>query len=301
MKEIFPSSIQFMSLKNLVSDMNNSVRGSSSGTAPQQGSEQRTSILPNAIPSELGFFGSPYNPANAMKTPPQLGIRVGDSIGDVAQAVKGVGFYTDQIGFGAPSTGLTNGMPLQPLGVNYFLNTGTICSNGAQMWEYIQGIPEGNALGEGVKRTMAEMGLPPLRGLAPGMIEDMKRALDPSPLIQSVFGSGYPQCRLVTLPVGDAYGRREDPDTGEIWISDHRSATFKNGMWYQNKWVQDVNKKGEPIQLGRDDWVATAKTHFPDGRPKQKEGFETWTSPAVMIALGVACFLTFSLIRVRKR
>ena len=284
------------SYENQVNDTNNSLRGAK----PQQGSEQRTSILPSAIPSELGFFGSPYNPANAMKTPPQLGIRVGNSIGDVAQAVKGVGFYTDQIGFGAPSTGLTSGMPLQPLGVNYFLNTGTICSNGAQMWEYIQGIPEGNALGEGVKKTMADMGLPPLKGLAPGMIEDAKRALDPSPLIQSVFGSGYPQCRQVTLSVGDAYGRIEDADTGEKWISDSSSATFRDGRWYQTKWVQDVNKKGNPIQLSRDEWVATAKTHFPDGRPKQKEGFEMLSSPVVVLALGAICFLTFSLIRGRK-
>lgn len=284
------------SYKNQVNDTNNSLRGG----MPQQGSEQRTSILPSAIPSELGFFGSPYNPANAMKTPPQLGIRVGNSIGDVAQAVKGVGFYTDQIGFGAPSTALTSGMPLQPLGVNYFLNTGAICSNGAQMQEYIQGIPEGNALGEGVKKAMADMGLPPLKGLAPGMIEDAKRALDPSPLIQAVFGSGYPQCRQVTLSVGDAYGRIQDADTGEKWISDPASASFRDGRWYQTKWVQDVNKKGNPIQLSRDEWVATAKTHFPDGRPKQKEGFEMLSSPVVVLALGALCFLTFSLVRGRK-
>lgn len=282
-------------LSNLVRDTNNSLRGQK----PQQGSEQRTSILPSMIPAELGFFGSPYSPADAMKTPPQLGIKVGDSIGDVVQAVKGVGFYTDQIGFGAPSTGLTNGMPLQPLGVNYFLNTGTICSNGAQMWEYVQGIPDGTALGEGMKRTMEEMGLPPLKGLAPGMIEDVKRALDPSPLIQSVFGSGYPQCRQVTLQVGDAYGRREDPSTGEKWISDADTAVFRDGKWFQTKWVQDVNQKGDPIQLTRDQWVATPKTHLPDGRPKPKEGFETLTSPAVVLALGAVCLLTFSFVKRR--
>lgn len=289
-------------LRNLVSDTNNRLRGSPNKEAPQQGSEQRTSILPSAIPSELGFFGSPYNPANAMKTPPQLGIKVGSSISDVAQAVKGVGFYTDQIGFGAPSTGLTQGMPLQPLGVNYFLNTGTICSNGAQMWEYVKGIPDGNALGEGMKQTMAEMGLPPLRGLAPGMIEDVKKALDPSPLIQSVFGSGYPQCRLVNLPVGDAYGRIDDPATGEKWISDPTSATFQDGKWFQKKWMQDTNTKGEPIQLSRDQWVSTPKTYHPDGRPKQKEGFETLlTSPGVVIALGLLCIATFSILKPRRK
>lgn len=280
--------------ENIVRDTNNNLRGQ----APQQGSEKRTSILPNMIPNELGFFGSPYNPADAMKTPPQLGIGVGDSIGDVVQAVKGVGFYTDQIGFGAPSTGLTNGMPLQPLGVNYFLNTGTICSNGAQMWEYIQGIPDGSALGEKMKRTMEEMGLPPLKGLAPGMIEDAKRALDPAPLIQSVFGSGYPQCRQITLSVGDAYGRIQDSETGEKWISDAETATFRDGKWVQTKWVQDIHPKtGAPVQLTRDQWIATSKTHRPDGRPKQQEGFETITHPAVILALGAIFLLTFSLVR----
>jgi hypothetical protein len=285
-------------LQNLVRDTNNRLQGPLNKEAPQQGSEQRTSLLPSAIPNDLGFFGSPYNPADAMKTPPQLGIRVGNSISDVAQAVKGVGFYTDQIGFGAPSTGLTNGMPLQPLGVNYFLNTGTICSNGAQMWEYIQGIPEGDALGEGVKRTMAEMGLPPLKGLAPGMLEDVKRALDPSPLLHSVFGSGYPQCRLVSLPVGDAYGRKQDPATGESWISDPDTATFQNGKWFQKKWVQDKNQNGEPIQLTRDQWVSTPKTHHPNGQPKQQEGFETLlTSPGVVIVLGLVAIATFSMVK----
>lgn len=282
------------SAEDLIRDKNNQLR------APQQGSEKRTSILPNMIPVDLGFFGSPYNAADAMKTPPQLGIRVGNSISDVANAVKGVGFYTDQIGFGAPSTALTNGMPLQPLGVNYFLNTGAICSNGAQMWEYIQGIPDGSGMGKKVQQTMAEMGLPALRGLAPGMIEDATRALDPSPLIQSILGSGYPQCRQVTLSVGDAYGRIQDPDTGEKWISDPSTATFRNGRFIQTKWVQDKNPKTEqPIQLSRDQWVATEKTHERDGRPKRREGFTSLQSPWVVVTLGVLCVLTFSLVRRR--
>jgi hypothetical protein len=288
-------------VQNLVKDANNKLRGDSNKPAPQQGSESRTSILPSAVPNELGFFGSPYNPADAMKTPAQLDIKVGSSIGDVVNAIKGVGFYTDQIGFGSPSTGLTNGMPLQPLGVNYFLNTGTICSNGAQMWEYIQGVPDGSALGQKMKTTMAQMGLPPLRGLAPGMIEDMKRALDPGPLITSVFGSGYPQCRLVEQEVGDAYGRIQDPDTGELWISDKPSAYFVGGKWKQKKWVQDVDTKtGKPILLSRDQWTSTAKTHNPDGSKKRKEGFEYFQSPFVVIGLGLICFFTFSMIRHRK-
>jgi uncharacterized membrane protein len=62
------------------------------------------------------------------------------------------------------------------------------------MWDYIQGIPDGSALGEKMKQTMAKMKLPPLRGLAPGMIEDMKRlgAFDRAIIaVGSPTGVGY--------------------------------------------------------------------------------------------------------------
>jgi hypothetical protein len=283
--------------QNLINSANNAVRPGSKQPAPQQGSEKRDSVLPSMLPSNLGFFGSPYSPADAMMTPPQLGIGVGDSIGDVVSAVKGVGFYTDQIGFGAPSTGLTNGMPLKPLGVNYFLNTNVKCSNGANMYEYIQGIPEGDALGKTVQKAMKDMGLPPLKGLAPGMIEDAKNALNPVPLINSLFGSGYPQCKEVTLLVGDAYGRISDPESGESWISEPKSAFYSEGVYKQTRWVQDTNKNGMPINLSRDQWVATPKTRNPDGSPI-KEGFIGFLEkPGTIIVIGVLCLAAFTVLR----
>ena len=104
------------SLSNIVNSANNAVAPAAKSTAPQQGSETRTSILPSMVPSGLGFFGSSYSPADAMLTPNQIGVSVGSSISDVVSAVKGVGFYGDQIGFGAPSTGLTRGMDLREKG-----------------------------------------------------------------------------------------------------------------------------------------------------------------------------------------
>lgn len=278
------------STSNLINSANNSV-------APPQGSETRSSILPSMIPSGIGFFGSPYSPANAMMTPPQIGVNVGDSMDDVINAVKGVGFYTDQIGFGAPSTGLTQGMPLQPLGVNYFMKTGLTCSNGAEMWQYIQGIPQGDALGTKLKDVMAEMGLPPLKGLAPGMIEDAENALNPSPLINALFGSGYPQCKQATLPVGDAYGRIADPDTGEMWISNPETATNTGSGYTQTYWIQDTDSQGNPINLSRDQWVAAAKTFNSDGTPK-KEGFQSMlTQPSTIIVVGILCLLAFGIMK----
>jgi len=286
------------STSNLTNSANNAVTPSPTQSAPQQGSEQRTSILPSWVPSGIGFFGYPYKPADAMMTPSQIGVTVGDSMDDVINAVKGVGFYADQIGFGAPSTGLTQRMPLQPLGGNYFMKTGISCSNGADMWQYIQGLTQGDALGEKLKDVMAQMGLPPLKGLAPGMIEDAENALNPSPLINALFGSGYPQCKQVTMPVGDAYGRIADPDTGEVWIADPDTATNTGNGYVQTRWVQDTDKNGNPINLTRDQWAAAPKTFNADGTPKAKEGFENiLTSTSTVIAVGVLCFLAFAFVK----
>ena len=288
------------SLQNLTNTANNSVVPSPNESNPQQGSEKRTSILPSLIPSGIGFFGSPYQPANAMMTPPQIGVEVGDSMDSVIGAVKGVGFYSDQIGFGAPSTGLTQGMPLQPLGVNYFLKTGLSCSNGAEMWQYIQGITQGDALGDKLKNVMAEMGLPPLKGLAPGMIEDAENALNPSPLLNALFGSGYPQCKQVTMPVGDAYGRIADPDTNENWIGDTTGIQQTGNGYVQTRWVQDTDRQGNPVNLTRDKWIAAPKSYNSDGTPVTspvKEAFENiMTKPTTIITVGVLCLLALAFV-----
>jgi hypothetical protein len=289
------------STSNLVNSANNALVPGPNQSAPQQGSETRSSILPSMVPSGIGFFGSPYKPANAMMTPPQIGVKVGDSMDDVINAVKGVGFYADQIGFGAPSTALTQGMPLQPLGVNYFMKTGLTCSNGADMWQYMQGITQGDALGEKLKKVMDEMGLPPLKGLAPGMIEDAENALNPSPLIKALFGTGYPQCKQVTMAVGDAYGRISDPDTGEVWISDPDTATNTGNGYVQTRWVQDTDRSGNPINLTRDQWASAPKTFNPDGTPTQtpqQEAFENMlTRPSTIIVVGVLCLLALGFVK----
>jgi hypothetical protein len=271
-------------------------------SVPQQGNEKRAEILPKEVPKGIGFFGSPYNPADAMKTPLQIGVKSGDTMEDVINAVKGVGFYVDQIGFGAPSTRLTNGMPLKPLGVNYFIKTGATCSNGATMWQYMQGITEGNALGPKMKKVMADMGLPPLQGLAPGMIEDAQNGLNPEPLMNALFGSGYPQCKQVTLPVGDAYGRIADDTTGEEWISDPHTAKKRSNGYVQTQWVQDTHPNGKPINLSRDEWVSAKKTFKPDGTPiKTKiDAFKGFMmKPGTVVVVGILCLFAMACVKRR--
>ena len=243
------------------------------------------------------MFGSPYSVADALKGPPQIGVKAGDSMSDVVDAVAGVAYYIDQIGFGESSNPLTDNptMNLKPLGVNYFMETGTTCSNGAQMWEYMQGITEGNAFGDHMKDVMKEMGLPGLRGLAPGMIEDAERALNPEPLMKALFGSGYPRCKEVTMQVGDALGNIKGPD-GTPWIADPNTAFQQDdGLYYQKRWVYDSD-------MSHDEWTNDKKTmDFNGDLLKSKEKFQGYiTHPASMITVGVLCLLAYAYV-MKKR
>lgn len=268
-------------------------------SVPQQGNESRTSILPSSAPSGIGFLGSSYSPADSLKTPAEIGVRSGDSMSDVLNAVKGVAFYTDMIGFGESSSAFTNGMPLNPLGINYFLKTGQKCSNGADMYTYFEGIPRGDALGSRVQNAMRDMGLPQLRGLAPGMIEDAKEALNPGPMLGALFGSGYAQCKLVKRQVGDLYGRIRDPATGETWIDEPETAfSGGDGLMYQEKWILDRN-------ISRAEWERAPKTQNPNGTPKVnpvKEGFASIAMhPTTLGTVAVLSLLMFGVLTLKRK
>lgn len=273
-------------LANLKNEANNTVKGSANTDALQQGN-QRGGVLDTLVPTGLGMFGSPYSAADALKGPPQIGVRAGDSMSDVVNAVAGVAYYIDQIGFGESSNPLTNNptMDLKPLGVNYFMETGVKCSNGAQMWEYMRGITEGNAFGDRMKDMMQEMGLPGLKGLAPGMIEDAERALNPEPLMKALFGSGYAECKEATMQVGDARGKISDDD-GTSWISNPETAFQQDGQTVQKRWVYNRD-------LTREQWNNASKTMNFDGTPR-RENFQGYiTHPATMVTVGVLCLLAY--------
>jgi hypothetical protein len=250
----------------------------SSASRTQVGNDARTNVLPVKPASGPGFLGPNYNPADEMLPPAQIGVKRGDNLSDVVGAVKGVIYYGDMIGFGEASSGFTKGMPgLKPLGVNYFINSGLTCSNGATMWEYVKTTPDGSALGEKVKGALRDVGLPQLRGMAPGLIEDVKFALDPSPVINAVVGSGYPQCRLVKKIVGDFDGQIQNVD-GQLLV-DPVGLINSNGKFYQERWIQDRSAirarpgedpdqtyaRGDPIQLSYEDWQAAPKPYKDNG------------------------------------
>lgn len=182
------------------------------------------------------MLGPKYDYTNELSPPSDIGVRNGGSFDDVVGAMAGVNYYIDAIGFGqstgiAKSQGLTN----RPLGARYFMKTGMKCSNGADMHEYIDNIPKGlpGRAGAEMQKTLGVS----LRGLAPGIVEDAASALNPIRLFGAAMGSGYSQCKKVTLPVGDANGHLKSKYDGTVWVEG--AVEYKNGMPHQTRWVHD--------------------------------------------------------------
>ncbi len=218
------------------------------------------------------MLGPEYSYADELKTPSELGIGRDGSFEGIMRAVAGVNYYVDAIGFGQ-STGLAKAqgarMAQQPLGVRFFTNTGAKCSNGADMYEYIDTVPKGlrGRVGEEVKKTMGV----DFRGLAPGIVEDSAAALDPRPFFQAAIGSGYSQCKKVTLPIGDMEGKVQSPYTKDKngqpvrWNGEGAAGNYKmiNGKPHQTRWVFDK-------YISQEEYEKVPKTEKPGTVP---EGF----------------------------
>lgn len=160
----------------------------------------------------LGALGPYYDYSNELKYPSELAIdRDGDIFTGPAQIernVRGVKYYMDAIAFGnsVPFPGLSQNNELKqaPMGLNFFFNTGQQCSNGADMYQYMTTIPSGlpGSIGAGLKKKLGSN----LQGLAPGALQDSFEAMNPVPILGAVIGSGFPKCKLIERPVGDANG-----------------------------------------------------------------------------------------------
>ncbi len=252
------------------------------------GTENRPQILPSKAPEDTGFVLPDYDFAGNLTTPASIGVRnvQNAGIGDIVNAAKGVIYYTDVIGFGEASSSLTRGKPFNKLGINFFMKSGMQCPNGADMWSYFQGIPDGSALGTTLRDAMAEMGMPQLRGLAPGIMEDSKAALNPMPLLRATFGDVYPDCELKELPVGDDRGYIRDPKTGAEWVKG--PVTYKGGQPYQTRWVQKT-QNGKLVYLSKEQFDKAPKTHNPDGTPKSSSGFEDVGRATLVTAIVLGC------------
>lgn len=256
-------------------------------TGGSGGTENRGQILPSKAPEDTGYMLPNYDFAGNLKTPGEVGVRRGGNFGDVVSAAKGIIYYTDVIGFGKSTNSMTADLPYNLLGINFFMKTGMTCTNGADMWSYFQGIPDGSALGQTVKKAIRGIGYPDMKGLAPGILEDTKAAMNPEPIIRSMFGSVYPVCELQTKQVGDDRGYTKDPNTGDIWV--HGDIDYTGGTPKQTRWVQKRDGKGNPIFVDRGEFDKTPKEYNPDGTrivaPPISEDFRDPGKASLLVAV----------------
>ena len=229
----------------------------------------------------MSFFEPDYDIVNKIPHPKKgLGLKRGGLDDYVSEAREIAAYYGDAIVFGSSSTSTTkNYRPdgkfvrkygkqyqIQTYGVNYFVPTGITCHNGAQMYKYVETIPRGDGMGKNVQRAMASVGLPPLRGLAPGALEDMKEAGNVKEIANAFFGSVYPVCSKLTLFVGTADGKITN-EKGNALITEPETAQNINGANFQTRWVQALNQRGDPITLSKEEFEKIPKSLKFDGNP----------------------------------
>jgi hypothetical protein len=130
------------------------------------------------------------------------------------------------------------------------------------MSEYYDGVTRGDLLGDRVAAGLASAGLPGLRGLAPGMLENARDALDPRPIFAAVTATGYPVCQQVACPVGDVNGSINDSAGNQYILGDTRTI---GGVPHQVRWVQAYDADGNALQMTKDEFAATPKCYNADG------------------------------------
>ena len=129
--------------------------GTSSGVRPgaggSGGTEKRENILPTMSLEDTGYMLPNYDLAGNIPDPSSYagpGISSGGSLQHVFDAGRAIVYYSDVIGFGQASSGLTASKPFKKMGINFFMKSALTCSNGARMSTYFQGIPKGDAFGK---------------------------------------------------------------------------------------------------------------------------------------------------------
>ena len=195
--------------------------------------------IPTTIYGPDGALGPKFSFADEIPMPQDIGVRSGGDFDAIQGALAGVSYYVDTIGFGGSSAiSKTLGAPDQkPIGLRYFMKTGMKCSNGQDMYDYVNSIPEGNALGARIGTAIeGSLGVG-LKGLGPGMVEDAQNALNPMPILSAVVGNAFPRCKQVKYPVGDQNGKLKS-DSGDIWI-EPEGIEYISGQPNQTRWILD--------------------------------------------------------------
>jgi len=208
--------------------------------------ENLKSEVAQYTPDMTTILGPTYDYSAELPTPKKVGVNWGDgSFSGIEGAGAGSEYYVDTIAFGQ-TTGLAanpaRNLSMYPLGLRFFIKSGATCSNGQDMYQYVNTIPTGIP-----GRLGIELAKPPpdglgaqFRGLAPGIIQDALKGLDPMPMFNAVMNSGYARCRKITLPVGDGEGNIQSQKTGVWWIDPSKEIlTYPNGKPHASHWIFD--------------------------------------------------------------
>ena len=162
-----------------------------------------------------GEVDNNYNYTKFIKTPKEMGIKVGDSLSNVENGVAGIFSYVKLLVEGRSKASKTG----KPLGNKYFLKTTENCVNQntgkkEKRSLYFDNIPTGN-LGI-LKDTGNEFS--EFRGLVPGAIENVM-ALGKIDFFSVFTQTGLPKCLPVKLKTIDI-NNREGDDTQFVTVSD---------------------------------------------------------------------------------
>lgn len=221
-----------------------------------------------------------YSYADELYSPRELGIQRDGSFDGIMRAVGGINYYADAVAFGKSTVfAEQQGMQQTPLGLRFFTKTGDKCSNGADRYEYVDNIPKG--IRGRVGSEMEAMGLPNLKGLGPGILEDAASALNPIPLMDAAINGGYAKCKQVQFPVGDANGRiasRYTPQTP--WIKD--PVQMVGGVPHQTRWVLD-------------EWISQ-DTYDKEKKTRNGEGFQSQSLKSLKTSQVAATVLLVALV-----
>jgi hypothetical protein len=246
--------------------------------------------IPTTIYGPNGALGPKFSYADEVPLPQNIGVTAGGDFGAIQGALAGVSYYVDTIGFGNSSAvSKTLGAPDQsPIGVRYFMKTGMKCSNGQDMYDYVNTMPQGDALGKRIGDAIqGTMGVG-LKGFAPGMVEDAQSALNPIPILSAVIGNAYPSCEKVRLPVGNQNGKIQS-ENGDQWV-EPEGLEYEGSQPYQTRWI--LKKSG---YVDQDTYKAEGNGGAPEGF--SSDSYHLWNpylAAGLAVGLGLAVAYTIA-------
>jgi hypothetical protein len=156
-----------------------------------------------------------YDYVKYIKTPKELGIKVGDSLSNVENGVAGIFSYVKLLVEGKSNASKTG----EPLGNKYFLETEQNCINQSTNQKekrslYFDNVPSGTF---GVLKDTGD-NFSEFKGLVPGAIEDVT-SLSKIDFFAAFNEVGVPKCLPVKLKTIDI-NNKKGTDTQYVTISD---------------------------------------------------------------------------------